>query len=91
MNVVAHPDVETGRRLARGTMSTFARFNVMHGTTNGPMFAGATETLGRFRDKPTSLIGGFLGALSSLPAPRLGAGADSFYLRFPRAWFTVWR
>ena len=33
VNVVAHPDVEIGRKLASGTMSTFARFNVMHGAT----------------------------------------------------------
>jgi 5,10-methylenetetrahydromethanopterin reductase len=50
VNVVAHPDVEIGRRLASGTMSTFARFNVMHGATNGPMFDGATETLDRLHD-----------------------------------------
>jgi len=43
VNVVAHPDREIGRKLASGTMSTFARFNVMHGATNGPMFDGATE------------------------------------------------
>ena len=50
VNVVAHPDVEIGRKLASGTMSTFARFNVMHGATAGPMFAGATETLDRLHD-----------------------------------------
>src|SRR5581483_10102776 len=50
VNVVAHPDVEIGRKLASGTMSTFARFNVMHGQTAGPMFAGASETLGRLHD-----------------------------------------
>jgi 5,10-methylenetetrahydromethanopterin reductase len=50
VNVVAHPDVEVGRQLASGTMSTFARFNVMHGATSGPMFSGATETLDRLHD-----------------------------------------
>jgi 5,10-methylenetetrahydromethanopterin reductase len=50
VNVVAHPDLEIARRLASGTMSTFARFNVMHGATNGPMFDGATETLDRLHD-----------------------------------------
>ena len=50
VNVVAHPDLEIGRKLASGTMSTFARFNVMHGATNGPMFDGATETLDRLHD-----------------------------------------
>jgi 5,10-methylenetetrahydromethanopterin reductase len=50
VNVVAHDDLEIGRRLASGTMSTFARFNVMHGSTNGPMFDGATATLDRLRN-----------------------------------------
>jgi len=50
VNVVAHPDVEVGRKLAAGTMSTFARFNVMHGATAGPMFEGATKTLDRLHD-----------------------------------------
>ncbi|MEY2458175.1 MAG: hypothetical protein QOG30_5, partial [Acidimicrobiaceae bacterium] len=50
VNVVAHPDLEIGRKLASGTMSTFARFNVMHGATSGPMFDGATDTLDRLHD-----------------------------------------
>jgi 5,10-methylenetetrahydromethanopterin reductase len=50
VNVVAHPDLEIGRKLASGTMSTFARFNVMHGATAGPMFTGASETLDRLHD-----------------------------------------
>jgi 5,10-methylenetetrahydromethanopterin reductase len=50
VNVVAHPDVEVGRKLASGTMSTFARFNVMHGATSGPMFDGGADTLGRLHD-----------------------------------------
>ncbi|MEY2402902.1 MAG: 5,10-methylenetetrahydromethanopterin reductase [Acidimicrobiaceae bacterium] len=50
VNVVAHPDVEIGRKLASGTMSTFARFNAMHGATAGPMFAGGSETLDRLHD-----------------------------------------
>ena len=37
VNVVCHDDVDTARALASGGMSTFARFNVMHGTTHGPM------------------------------------------------------
>ena len=47
VNVVCHPDVETGRKLASGTMSTFARFNVMHGAVAGPHFQGASDTLER--------------------------------------------
>lgn len=50
VNVVAHPDLDIGRKLASGTMSTFARFNVMHGATSGPMFDGATDTLDRLHD-----------------------------------------
>lgn len=50
VNVVAHDDLDVGRKLASGTMSTFARFNVMHGATNGPMFDGATNTLDRLHD-----------------------------------------
>lgn len=50
VNVVAHPDVAVGRQLAAGTMSTFARFNVMHGATAGPMFEGANTTLDRLHD-----------------------------------------
>jgi 5,10-methylenetetrahydromethanopterin reductase len=37
VNVVCHDDIDTARGLASGGMSTFARFNVMHGTTHGPM------------------------------------------------------
>jgi 5,10-methylenetetrahydromethanopterin reductase len=50
VNVVAHPDVATARTLASGGMSTFARFNVMHGETQGPIFDGGAETLGRMRE-----------------------------------------
>jgi 5,10-methylenetetrahydromethanopterin reductase len=37
VNVVAHPDRDAARDLMRGGMSTFARFNTMHGETNGPL------------------------------------------------------
>jgi 5,10-methylenetetrahydromethanopterin reductase len=37
VNVVCHDDRDTARALASGSLSTFARFNVMHGTTHGPM------------------------------------------------------
>jgi 5,10-methylenetetrahydromethanopterin reductase len=36
VNLVAHPDVTVARRLARGSLSTVARFAVMHGTVKGP-------------------------------------------------------
>ena len=45
VNVVCHADVDTARALASGGMSTFARFNVMHGTTHGPMADGSRELL----------------------------------------------
>ncbi|HUR76603.1 MAG TPA: LLM class flavin-dependent oxidoreductase [Acidimicrobiales bacterium] len=37
VNVVAHTDRNVARDLMRGGMSTFARFNTMHGETNGPL------------------------------------------------------
>ena len=37
LNVVAHPDLDVARRLASGSMSTFARFSVMHGRVSGPV------------------------------------------------------
>jgi 5,10-methylenetetrahydromethanopterin reductase len=50
VNVIAHPDLEVARTLASGGMSTFARFNVMHGATAGPLFEGGTDTLSRLHD-----------------------------------------
>jgi 5,10-methylenetetrahydromethanopterin reductase len=50
VNVVAHPDIDVARKLASGGMSTFARFNVMHGQTAGPLFDGGTDTLSRLHD-----------------------------------------
>jgi 5,10-methylenetetrahydromethanopterin reductase len=37
VNVVAHADRDVARDLMRGGMSTFARFNTMHGETSGPL------------------------------------------------------
>jgi 5,10-methylenetetrahydromethanopterin reductase len=37
VNVVAHEDRDVARDLMRGGLSTFARFNTMHGETNGPL------------------------------------------------------
>jgi 5,10-methylenetetrahydromethanopterin reductase len=45
VNVVCHDDVDTARALASGGMSTFARFNVMHGSTHGPMGDDARDLL----------------------------------------------
>ena len=36
VNVLAHRDLPTARRLAAGGLATFARFSVMHGTATGP-------------------------------------------------------
>ncbi|MFL6205194.1 MAG: LLM class flavin-dependent oxidoreductase [Acidimicrobiales bacterium] len=50
VNVVCHDDLDTARALASGGMSTFARFNVMHGTTHGPMDDGGRGLLQEVRD-----------------------------------------
>ncbi len=50
VNVVCHDDVDTARGLASGGMSTFARFNVMHGTTHGPMGDGSRSLLREVHD-----------------------------------------
>jgi 5,10-methylenetetrahydromethanopterin reductase len=49
INVVAHPDVDVARRLARGALATVARFSVMHGEVNGPVTAEQREVLGDLR------------------------------------------
>jgi 5,10-methylenetetrahydromethanopterin reductase len=45
VNVVAHPDRGVGRDLMRGGLSTFARFNTMHGEQNGPLADADREVL----------------------------------------------
>lgn len=37
VNLVCHTDADVARALARGGLSTFARFSVMHGRTHGPV------------------------------------------------------
>lgn len=37
LNVVPNPDVDAARASAAGSLSTFARFSVMHGTVQGPV------------------------------------------------------
>ena len=49
VNVVAHPDVDVARRLASGSMSTFARFSVMHGKVSGPASADDEQVLAAVR------------------------------------------
>jgi 5,10-methylenetetrahydromethanopterin reductase len=50
VNVVVTDDLEAGRRLVSGGMSTFARFNVMHGVTAGPADEADRAMLGRLHD-----------------------------------------
>jgi 5,10-methylenetetrahydromethanopterin reductase len=37
LNCGCHPDVDAARNLVKGGLTTFARFSVMHGRTNGPV------------------------------------------------------
>jgi 5,10-methylenetetrahydromethanopterin reductase len=46
VNVVAHDDRAVARSMMRGSLSTFARFNTMHGEVAGPMNARDRELLG---------------------------------------------
>lgn len=50
VNVGAHPDPETARRLVSGGLSTFARFSTMHGTPTGPFADEDREMLKRVHD-----------------------------------------
>ena len=45
VNVVAHHDRSVARDLMRGGVSTFARFNTMHGEQNGPLADADRDTL----------------------------------------------
>jgi 5,10-methylenetetrahydromethanopterin reductase len=37
VNAACHDDIAVARNLVRGSLTTFARFNVMHGTASGPV------------------------------------------------------
>jgi 5,10-methylenetetrahydromethanopterin reductase len=50
VNLVCHPDVETARQLVAGGLTTFARFAVMHGRTQGPVTAEQDAVLQRIHD-----------------------------------------
>ena len=50
VNAACHDDVRTARNLVRGSLTTFARFNVMHGATAGPVSDQDREVLRRMRD-----------------------------------------
>ena len=50
VNAACHDDIATARNLVRGSLTTFARFNVMHGTTAGPVSDGDRDVLHRLRE-----------------------------------------
>ena len=50
INCACHPDIAVARRLVRGGLTTFARFNVMHGQTTGPWSDSALKALHTLRD-----------------------------------------
>ena len=50
VNVVCLPDVGRARDLARGGLSTFARFSVMHGEIVGPVTEPQAEIMRRLHD-----------------------------------------
>ena len=45
VNAACHDDIKVARDLVRGSLTTFARFNVMHGTTAGPVSASDQAVL----------------------------------------------
>jgi 5,10-methylenetetrahydromethanopterin reductase len=50
INAACHPDIGIARDLVRGSLTTFARFNVMHGATAGPVSERDREVLRLLRD-----------------------------------------
>jgi 5,10-methylenetetrahydromethanopterin reductase len=50
INVVCHPDRAVARDLARGGLSTFARFSVMHGDVVGPADDGQRRVFQQLHD-----------------------------------------
>lgn len=51
VNLAAHRDVATARRLVAGGLSTFARFSVMHGSVSGPVDDEQRDVLERLHDR----------------------------------------
>jgi len=45
VNLICHPEIETARQLVAGGLTSFARFAVMHGQTQGPVSADQAEVL----------------------------------------------
>ncbi len=50
VNLVCHEDVPTAHALVRGSLTTFARFSVMHGKAHGPLSTDEQATLERLHD-----------------------------------------
>lgn len=50
VNAACHDDIVTARDLVRGSLTTFARFNVMHGTAAGPVSDSDRDVLRNLRD-----------------------------------------
>jgi 5,10-methylenetetrahydromethanopterin reductase len=50
VNAACHDDLTTARNLVRGSLTTFARFNVMHGTASGPVSDSDREVLRDLHD-----------------------------------------
>jgi 5,10-methylenetetrahydromethanopterin reductase len=50
VNVVCHPDIDTARALVQGSLSTFARFSVMHGEVHGTIKDDQRHVLNRLHD-----------------------------------------
>ena len=49
INCACHSDIDVARNLVRGGLTTFARFNVMHGSTSGPWSEKAQAALQELR------------------------------------------
>jgi 5,10-methylenetetrahydromethanopterin reductase len=50
VNAACHDDIGTARNLVRGSLTTFARFNVMHGTAAGPVSDSDRDVLRNLHD-----------------------------------------
>jgi 5,10-methylenetetrahydromethanopterin reductase len=50
-NVVCHPDLDTARELVSGGLTTFARFQVMHGKLSGPIADEERRVLDDLHDR----------------------------------------
>jgi 5,10-methylenetetrahydromethanopterin reductase len=51
VNLVCHPEIETARELVKGGLTTFARFQVMHGKLAGPIDKEQRRVLSDLHDR----------------------------------------